>query len=155
MFKKDKKGKAKISYGWWFGKNIYWMTTLEMLWCGSVNNIISTWPKPHNYSKKRQKTFYFNERSNCAPQKETNDSDTDNNQKIYESMVLMFGNDKSSSRYFGVCLQFTNWTLDSGATCHVKPQILNLIPGLLEDKDKYTQVTGGHYATAKQKDKFK
>ena len=33
----------------------------------------------------------------------------------------------------------------------MKPQVLDCIPGLLEDTDKYTEVADGHYATANQK----
>ena len=48
-------------------------------------------------------------------------------------------------------MQWTNWILDSGATCHTTPQVLYFIPGLLEDTDKYIEVADGHHVTAKQK----
>ena len=41
-------------------------------------------------------------------------------------MVRMYGNDKISSRYFGDNVQLTNWILDSGATCHMAPQVSDL-----------------------------
>ena len=66
-------------------------------------------------------------------------------------MAQISGNDKISSRYFGDSLQLTNWILDSGATCHMTPEVSDFIPGLLEDKDKHIEVADGHYVTAKQK----
>ena len=66
-------------------------------------------------------------------------------------MVQMYGNDKSYSRYFGDSSKLTNWILDSGATCHITPQVSDFIPGSLEDTDKYIEVADGHHATAKQK----
>ena len=65
----------------------------------------------------------------------------------------MSGNDKISGRYFGDSSQLTNFILDSGATCHMSPQVFNFIPGLLEDTDKYMEVADGHYVMAKQKGK--
>ena len=35
----------------------------------------------------------------------------------------MSDNDKIPSRDFGDILLLTNWILDSGATCHVTPQV--------------------------------
>ena len=49
----------------------------------------------------------------------------------------MSDNEKILSRYFGESLQYTNWVLDSGATCHKTPQFSDVIPGSLEDIDKY------------------
>ena len=66
-------------------------------------------------------------------------------------MARMSDNDKSSSRYLGDSLQFTNWILDSGAMCHMTPHILGFIPGSLEDTDKYIEVADGHHFMAKQK----
>ena len=65
----------------------------------------------------------------------------------------MSGNDESYSRYFGGSLQYTNWSLDSGATCHMIPHVSDFIPGLLEDTDKYIEFMDGHYVTEKQKGK--
>ena len=44
-----------------------------------------------------------------------------------------------------------NWILDSGATCHMKPEVLDFIAGLLEDTDKQIEVADGHHVTAKKK----
>ena len=45
----------------------------------------------------------------------------------------MYDTDDISSRDFGDSLQLTNWILYSGSTCHMTPQVLDLIPGSLED----------------------
>ena len=37
------------------------------------------------------------------------------------------------------------------ATCHMTPEVLDFIPGSLEDTDKYIEVADGHHVTAKQK----
>ena len=46
-------------------------------------------------------------------------------------MERMSGNDESSIRYFGYILHITNWILDSGATPHMTPHVLDFIPGSL------------------------
>ena len=66
-------------------------------------------------------------------------------------MALMYGNDEISSRYFGESLQQTNYILDSGATCHMIPQVQDFIPGSLEDTDIHIEVADGHRITAKKK----
>ena len=65
-------------------------------------------------------------------------------------MAQMSGNDKISSRYFGVNSILTNWILDSGSTCHMTSQFSGFIPGPLEDTDKYIEFADGHHVTAKQ-----
>ena len=57
------------------------------------------------------------------------------------SMARMSDNEKSPSTDFGDSLQLTNWVLDSGATCHIIPQVSDFIPGLLEDTDKNVVAT--------------
>ena len=66
-------------------------------------------------------------------------------------MACMFGNNESSSRDFDNSLQLTNWVLDSGATCHMTPQVSDFISGFLEDRDKHIEVSDRHHVTAKQK----
>ena len=41
-------------------------------------------------------------------------------------MARMYDNYEFPSRYFGDSSQLTNWILDSGATCHMKPQVSDL-----------------------------
>ena len=66
-------------------------------------------------------------------------------------MAYFSGNYKSSSRYFGDSSQLTNWILDSGATCHIIPQVLYFIPDSLEDMGKYIEVVNGNDFMANQK----
>ena len=47
----------------------------------------------------------------------------------------MSDNYESSSRHFGDSSQFTNWILDSGATCHMTSQALDFIPGSFKDME--------------------
>ena len=75
-------------------------------------------------------------------------------QKIYASMERMSGNDECSSCNFGDSLQLTNWFLDSGATCHMTPEVSDFIPSLLEDTYKTIEVIDGHHVTAKKKNKY-
>ena len=66
-------------------------------------------------------------------------------------MARMSGNDECPSEKFGDSSQFTNWILDSVATCHMKPEVSYFITGSLEDTDKYIEVADGYNVTAKQK----
>ena len=47
----------------------------------------------------------------------------------------MSSNDEFPSEHFGDSSQLTDWILDSGATCHMKPEVSDLIPGSLEDTE--------------------
>ena len=71
--------------------------------------------------------------------------------KIYAYMAHMSSNDERKSVKDGDSSQLTNWILDSGATCHMTPEVSDFIPGPLEDTDKYIEVADGHHITAKQK----
>ena len=66
-------------------------------------------------------------------------------------MAHMSGNDKFPSGNFGYSSQLTNWILDSGATFQMTSEVLDFIPGSLEDMDKNIEVAYGHHVTAKQK----
>ena len=54
-------------------------------------------------------------------------------------MAHMYSNVEIPRRYFGDSSQLTNWILDSGATCHMKPKIWYFIPGSLMEADKYIE----------------
>ena len=54
-------------------------------------------------------------------------------------MAQMYSNDECSSEKYDDKSQLTNWVLDSGATCHMKPEVSDFIPGSLEDTDKYIE----------------
>ena len=64
-------------------------------------------------------------------------------------MARMSSDDKRKSVKYGDSLQLTNWILDSGAMCHMTPEVSDLIPGSLKGTDKYIQVADGHHITAK------
>ena len=66
-------------------------------------------------------------------------------------MARTSGNEKCPGGNFGDSSQLTNWILDSGATCHMTPQVSDFIPGSLEYTDKHIEVADGHHVTAKQK----
>ena len=66
-------------------------------------------------------------------------------------MALMSSNEERKSEEYGDSSQLTNCILDSGATCHITPEVSYFIPGSLEDSDKYIGVADGHHVTAKQK----
>ena len=87
----------------------------------------------------------MNERGNFACDKGENNSD----QKIYELMARMSGNDKYPSRNLGDSSQLTNWILDSGETCRMTPEVSYFIPVSLEDTDKHIKVADGHHVMAK------
>ena len=67
-------------------------------------------------------------------------SDDEDDLKVYASMARMWNDDVSKSKDYGDSSQLTNWILDSGATCHMTPEVKDLIPGTLEDTDKYIKV---------------
>ena len=66
-------------------------------------------------------------------------------------MARMYSNGECSSENYGDSLQLTNQILDSGATCHMTPEVSDFIPRQLEDTNKYIEVADGHHGTAKQK----
>ena len=66
-------------------------------------------------------------------------------------MARMSNYDKRENKDYGYSSQLTNWILDSGATCHMTPEVTDFIPGSLEDTDKFIEVADGHHVTAKQK----
>ena len=84
---------------------------------GSEDHLIAKFPKPPKDNEKRIKQVSFNEKVNRACNNNKNNSD----QKIYAYMACMSGNDKFPSEMFCDSFQLTNWILDSGATCHMKP----------------------------------
>ena len=106
-------------------------TPCKCFTCGFIYHLIATCLKLPKDNKKRKNQVHFNERGVCVSQKESDNSDDDNDQKIYASMARISGNEKCSSRYFGDSLQLTNWILDSGATCHMTTQVSDFIPGSL------------------------
>ena len=69
-------------------------------------------------------------------------------------MEGMSYNTESPGRIYGDSSQLTNWILDSGATCHMIPDILNFIPGLSVETYEYIEVSDGNFITSKQSGQF-
>ena len=54
---------------------------------------------------------------------EGDNSENKSDQKIYVSLACMSGSDRCLSGNVGDNLQLTNRILDSGATCHMTPEV--------------------------------
>ena len=119
--------------------------------CGSEDNMIAKCPNPPKDNEKRRKQVRFNEKVNRA----RDNGENNDNHKIYTYMELMSSNDERSSETYGDSSQLTNWILDSGETCHMKPEFSDFIPGSLQDTDKYIEVADGHHVTEKQNGQVK
>ena len=66
-------------------------------------------------------------------------------------MARMSSDDKRENKDYGDSSQLTNLILDSGATCHITPEVTDFIPVSLKDTDKFIEFADGHHVTAKQK----
>ena len=67
------------------------------------------------------------------------------------TQLLQHSDDERKSVKYGDSSQLINWILDSGATCHMTPEVSDFIPGSLEDTDKCIEVADRHHVTEKQK----
>ena len=65
----------------------------------------------------------------------------------------MSSNIGSPSRDFGDSSQMANLILDSGATCHMPPEISYFISGSLVEMDKYIEFVEKNCFTAKKQEK--
>ena len=115
--------------------------------CGSEDHMIAKCTKPPKDNEKQRNQVRFYEKGNRVCDNGKNDDD----HKIYAYMAQMSSDDKRSSEDYGDSSKLTNWILDSGATCHMTPEVSDFIPGSLEDTDKYIEVADGHHVTVKQK----
>ena len=66
-------------------------------------------------------------------------------------MARMSNDDVMENKDYGNSSQLNNWILDSGATCHMTPEVTDFIPVSLEDTDKFIENADVHHVTAKQK----
>ena len=64
-------------------------------------------------------------------------------------MARMSKNTESPRINYGDSSQQNNWISDSGATCHMTPNISDFILGSLAEIDKYTKVADGDFVIAK------
>ena len=103
--------------------------------CGYEDHLIEKCTNQPRDNGKRRKQVHLNEKGNRACDNGGDNSD----QKIHAYMARMNGNDECLSGNVGDSLQLTNWILDSGATCHMTPEVSDFIPGSLEDTDKHVQ----------------
>ena len=62
-------------------------------------------------------------------------------------MAHMSNDDVSKNKDYGDIPQLTNLIFDSGATCHMTPEVTDFIPGSLEDTDEFIEVADGHHIT--------
>ena len=99
--------------------------------CVTEDQMIAKCPKPPKDNEKRCKQVRFNEKGNRS----CNSCKNDDDHKIYASMARMSSDDELKSGKYCDSLQFTNWILDSGATCHVTPEVSDFILGSLEDTE--------------------
>ena len=109
--------------------------------------MIAKFFKPPKDSEKLRKSEKSKEKGNRA----CDNSDDDNDLKVYTYMAHMYSDDERESKDYGDSSQLTNWIFDSGATCHMTSEVTDFIPGSLEDTDKFIEVADGHHVTAKQK----
>ena len=104
--------------------------------CGSEDPMIAKCPKPPKDNEKRRNQVRFNEKVNRACDNNKNDDD----HKIYAYMAQMSSDDERKCVKYGDSSQLTNWILDSGATCHMTPEVLDFISGTLLVTDKCFEV---------------
>ena len=64
-------------------------------------------------------------------------------------MACMSNNNQCPSGNFSDSLQLTKWILDSGAMCHMTPEVSYFLSGLLEDIYKHIEVAKVNYDTSK------
>ena len=95
--------------------------------------MIAKCPKPPKDNEKQRNQVRFNEKVN----RECNNGKDNDDHNIYVSMARMSSDDECKSVKYGDSSQLTNWILDSGATCHMTPEVSDFIPGSLDDTDKY------------------
>ena len=54
-------------------------------------------------------------------------------------MACIYSNAVSPRRYFGDISQLTNWILESGATCHMTPDIYVFTPVSMVETNEYIE----------------
>ena len=104
-FKKIRKEKEKArSAGTSSNKNSD-RPTRKCFRCGSEDHLIAKFPKPPKDSEKRRKSEKSKEKGNRA----CDNSDGDNDLKVYAYMARMSNDDKRENKDYGDSSQLTNW----------------------------------------------
>ena len=112
--------------------------------CGSEDHLIAKCLKPpKDREKKNGKKVSFQDKEKGNSAKDNSDDEDD--LKVYASMARMSNDDVSKSKDYGDSSRLTNWILDSGATCHMTPEVKDFVPGTLEDTDKFIEVAYGTF----------
>ena len=76
--------------------------------CGYEDHLIAKCPKPPKDGKKKRKSDKSKEKGNRLK----DNSDYDNDIKVYASMARMSNNDVRENKDYGDSSQLTNWILD-------------------------------------------
>ena len=85
--------------------------------------MIANYHKPRKDSQKIRKSEKSKEKGNRT----CDNSDDDNELKVYASMARMSNDDKRENKDYGDSSQLNNWILDSGATCHMTTKVTDFI----------------------------
>ena len=103
--------------------------------CGLEDHIFANFPKPdtldnkfHWKTEKPKNCSYRSTKIDKAPE---NGTDQSKSQKMNASMTYISSNVESPRGYFVDSSQPTNWILDSGTTCHMKPKVSGCVLGSL------------------------
>ena len=99
--------------------------------CGLDDHFVANCQKPDTLENKvnwnmenpKNRAYRYMEMDKMSD----NSIDQSECQKIYTSMAPMSSNAESTRRYFGDSSQLSNWIIDSGATCHMTPDISDFI----------------------------
>ena len=84
-----------------------------------------------------------------------NSTDQRKSENICDYMACVYTNEIIPGTDDEYSSQPSNFILDSGATCHMAPDISDFIPGALAGTDKYIEVTNENFVTAEKQDKIK
>ena len=109
MFQKDKKDKGKSCAAGDSNKQQTECKPRKCFKCRYLDHHIAKFSKPPKDNEKWQKKVCFNERGKSASQKECEIGNNVNDQKIYELMEQMSGDERNPGRYFLVTVR--NWPI--------------------------------------------
>ena len=97
MLQKYQKRKGESSFCWYFVKQKFGSSSSECFRCGYEDHMIAKCPKPPKDSEKRRKSERSKEKDNRA----CDNSDDDDELKVYASMVRMSSDYKRENKHYG------------------------------------------------------